>query len=317
MKDNEKRIRDIIHNYTSIKKIFEPYIHNDLTIKNKNNKLSRNYSYEKENELNKTNISYSTIHNLNKGSFISQQNIMNGRCNSKEKPKIQFCHCVQKSKINLKLGKIKSLNLKTKLRQKNNILTEKNDDEFNSSMNLNLSFNSNFKSKNNFIENKHINNNNSIEYIITHINYQIISVKKNDTNDSLKNDIIILMKQLKEKEEQVSTMNDHIKLLNEELKRIKNQNIKLYNYIQILEKEGKKINNTIFNNTSSFSDENNSTYGTNFNNNLNNNYPFNISTNFQISHQFSISLNIYKPKYLQSIKMYSPKKNYFKSKFKK
>ena len=144
MKDNEKRIRDIIHNYTSIKKIFEPYIHNDLTIKNKNNKLSRNYSYEKENELNKTNISYSTIHNLNKGSFISQQNIMNGRCNSKEKPKIQFCHCVQKSKINLKLGKIKSLNLKTKLRQKNNILTEKNDDEFNSSMNLNLSFNSNF-----------------------------------------------------------------------------------------------------------------------------------------------------------------------------
>ena len=41
------------------------------------------------------------------------------------------------------------------------------------------------------------------------------------------------MKQLKEKEEQVSTMNDHIKLLNEELKRIKNQNIKLYNYIQI------------------------------------------------------------------------------------
>ena len=49
------------------------------------------------------------------------------------------------------------------------------------------------------------------------------------------------MKQLKEKEEQVSTMNDHIKLLNEELKRIKNQNIKLYNYIQIIEKEGKKI----------------------------------------------------------------------------
>ena len=283
MKDNDKRIRDIIHNYTSIKKIFEPYIHNDLKINNKINKLSRNLSYEKENELNKTNTSHSTCPILNKGLFISQQNILNGRCNSKEKPKIQFCHCVQKSKINLKIGKIKSLNLKTKLRQKNNILTEKNyEDEFDSSMNLNLSFNSNFKTKNNFFENKQINNNNSTDYIINHINYQIISVKKQDTNDSLKNDIIILMKQLKEKEEQVSTMNDHIKLLNDELKRIKTQNIKLYNYIQILEKEGKKINNTIFNNTSSFSDENNSTYGTNLNNNLNNIIFFFIPTNLQI-----------------------------------
>ena len=309
MKDNDKRIRDIIHNYASIKKIFEPYIHNNLQINKKNNKLSRNYSYEKENELNKTNISHCTSPYLNKSFFVSDKNVLHGRCNSKEKPKISFCHCVQKSKINLKLGKIKSLNLKTKLRKKNNILTEKNfEDEYDSSMNLNLSFNSNFISKKNFIDNKHLNNNKSTEYIITHLNYQIISVKTKDTNDSLKNDIIILMKQLKEKEEQVSTMNDHIKLLNDELKRIKTQNIKLYNYIQTLEKEGKKINNTLFNNTSSFSDENNSTYGTNLNNNLNNNIPFNIPTNLQISHQFSISLNIYKPKYLQSIKMYSPKK---------
>jgi predicted nucleic acid-binding Zn-ribbon protein len=92
------------------------------------------------------------------------------------------------------------------------------------------------------------------------------------------------MKQLKEKEEQVSTMNDHIKLLNDELKRIKTQNIKLYNYIQTLEKEGKKINNTLFNNTSSFSDGNNSIYGTNSINNLNNKIPFNIPTKFLISH---------------------------------
>ena len=63
------------------------------------------------------------------------------------------------------------------------------------------------------------------------------------------------------------------------------------------------MNNTNiqFFNTSAFSDENNS-----ININLNNNNLF--SSNLKISHQFSLSITTYKPKYLHSLKMYSPKR---------
>ena len=298
MKNNNQRVRDIIYGNSTIQKIFDSHITNY-----KHNKFSRNYSCEKDDILNKTNTNLSI--SPYKGLFTTQ-NVLNGKCNSKEKPKIPFCHCVKKTKLNLNLAKIKSLNLQTKFKRIHSFSEKNCNDENENSMNLNSSFNSNIKFKKSENNEKIKKNNLSTSFLaMTHLNYEIVSVKKKDTNDKLKNDIIILMKQLKEKEEQISTMNEHIKLLTEELKRIKNQNLKCFNYIQILEKECKKMNNTqFFNNTSSFSDEYNSTYVTNLNNNLG----ISFNSNLQISHQFSISLNIYKPKYLQSIKMYSPKK---------
>ena len=110
--------------------------------------------------------------------------------------------------------------------------------------------------------------------MITYFNYEIISIKsKNNLNDSLKNDIIILMKQLKEKESQILTMNEHIKLLNEELKRVKNKKLKLLNYIQKL--ENKRINTNQLVNSISLSDEHNSIY-------LNNLLTFNSFLNLQV-----------------------------------
>ena len=65
-------------------------------------------------------------------------------------------------------------------------------------MNLNSSFNSNIKFKKSENNEKIKKNNLSTSFLaMTHLNYEIVSVKKNDTNDKLKNDIIILMKQLK------------------------------------------------------------------------------------------------------------------------
>ena len=156
--------------------------------------------------------------------------------------------------------------------------------------------NNNLKSKKNNDINKKV----SSQYLITYFNYEIISIKsKKNLNDSLKNDIIILMKQLKEKESQILTMNEHIKLLNEELKRVKNKKLKLLNYIQKL--ENKRINTNQLVNSISLSDEHNSIY-------LNNLLTFNSFLNLQVSHQFSLSLNVYKKNYFHLNNLYTPKK---------
>ncbi len=306
--NNKSIVDNILNNYSSNRKI-EQNIRNNISLHNQRNKNSRNISFESnDNELNKANLTMNP-NQFYKRSFSNKQNIFNGKCNSKEGKNIPFCHCDKDTKLYLKLNKIKVNNLKSKLRKKNNSYDKKYDNSI--SNHSNLSFNSSIKSKNtNYTK---YNNNDylspkffkmtSSQYLITHLNYQIISVKKSNSNTSLKNDILILTKQLNEKEEQIITMNEHIKLLTEELKRIKSKNSKLLNQIQILEKDSKKMNysNTQFINTSTFSDEN-----TSINAYLNNNNFF--FSNLKVSHQFSLSINTYKPKYLYSLKMYSPKR---------
>ena len=305
--NNKNLVDNILDNYESNKKI-EQNIRNNISLHKHLNKKSRNISFESNEDVNKiSNYTMNTYHYY-KRLFPNKKNIFNGKCNSKEGKKIPFCHCNKDTKLFLKFNKKKVENLKAKLRKKNNSYDKKYVDSI--SNNSNLSFNSSIKSKNtNYIQ---FNNNENYlspkffkmtasQYLITHLNYQNISLKKSNSNTSLKNDILILTKQLKEKEEQVLTMNEHIKLLNEELKRIKSKNNKLYNQIQILEKECKKMNNTNtqFNNTTNFFDETNSIK-------INDN---NIFSNYlKVSHQFSISINSYKPKYLYSLKMYSPKR---------
>ena len=306
--NNKSIVDNILNNYSSNRKI-EQNIRNNISLHNQRNKNSRNISFESnDNELNKANLTMNP-NQFYKRLFSNKQNIFNGKCNSKEGKNIPFCHCDKDTKLYLKLNKIKVNNLKSKLRKKNNSYDKKYDNSI--SNHSNLSFNSSIKSKNtNYTK---YNNNDylspkffkmtSSQYLITHLNYQIISVKKSNSNTSLKNDILILTKQLNEKEEQIITMNEHIKLLTEELKRIKSKNSKLLNQIQILEKDSKKMNysNTQFINTSTFSDEN-----TSINAYLNNNNFF--FSNLKVSHQFSLSINTYKPKYLYSLKMYSPKR---------
>ena len=306
--NNKSIVDNILNNYSSNRKI-EQNIRNNISLHNQINKNSRNISFESnDNELNKANLTMNP-NQFYKRLFSNKQNIFNGKCNSKEGKNIPFCHCDKDTKLYLKINKIKVGDLKSKLRKKNNSYDKKYDNSI--SNHSNLSFNSSIKSKNtNYTK---YNNNDylspkffkmtSSQYLITHLNYQIISVKKSNSNTSLKNDILILTKQLNEKEEQIITMNEHIKLLTEELKRIKSKNSKLLNQIQILEKDSKKMNysNTQFINTSTFSDEN-----TSINAYLNNNNFF--FSNLKVSHQFSLSINTYKPKYLYSLKMYSPKR---------
>ena len=307
--NNKSIVDNILNNYSSNSKI-EQNIRNNISLYNQRNKKSRNISFESnDNEIKKANLTMNPNH-FYKRLFPNKQNIFNGKCNSKEGKNIPFCHCDKDTKLYLKINKIKVGDLKSKLRKKNNSYDKKFDETI--SNNSNLSFNSSLKSKNNnytkynnneyYLSPKFFNLTPS-QYLITHLNYQIISVKKSNSNISLKNDILILTKQLNEKEEQILTMNEHIKLLTDELKRIKSKNSKLLNQIQLLEKECRKVNNTNiqFFNTSAFSDENNS-----ININLNNNNLF--SSNLKISHQFSLSITTYKPKYLHSLKMYSPKR---------
>ena len=82
MKKNNQRVRDIIYGNSTIQKIFDSHISNY-----KHNKFSRNYSCEKDDILNKTNTNLSI--SPYKGLFTTQ-NVLNGKCNSKEKPKIPF-----------------------------------------------------------------------------------------------------------------------------------------------------------------------------------------------------------------------------------
>ena len=270
MKNKKYRIiKNNISNY-SFKDNFIHTFKSNFTLNNKN-KYSRNHSNEKE--INNSNINLRTYINYN----LTQNKKL-----KKEKERNNSFNNINNN--NLKLSRIKFIDLKKKIKEKN----------FQNENSLNLSFN--LKSKKNNDINKKV----SSQYLITYFNYEIISIKsKKNLNDSLKNDIIILMKQLKEKESQILTMNEHIKLLNEELKRVKNKKLKLLNYIQKL--ENKRINTNQLVNSISLSDEHNSIY-------LNNLLTFNSFLNLQVSHQFSLSLNVYKKNYFHLNNLYTPKK---------
>ena len=168
MKNNKYRIINNISNYS-----FKDNFKSNFTINDKN-KYSRNHSNEKE--INNSNITYNN-YNLTQNTKLKKEKERNNSFNNI-------------NNNNLKLFRIKFLDLKKKIK------------DFPNENPLILSFD--LKS----IKNNDINKNISSQYLISYFNYEIISIKsKNNLNDSLKNDIIILMKQLKEKESKILIRN--------------------------------------------------------------------------------------------------------------